>query len=320
MGGCWLFTQLWLQLGLAEFWRPRLGLSREGTDWEHVLQVLCCYRLLDPGSEWRLHRVWFEQCALDELLGEDFSIAAKDTLHRCHDLLLEHKSALFGFLRQRWEDLFKVKFDILLYDLTSTYFESSPPLDPVDKRKCGYSRDKRSDCLQVVIALVVTPEGFPLAYEVMAGNTSDKTTLKGFLQKIEEQYGKAGRIWIMDRAFLPKKPWSRCAVAIRQSTIWWARPKDGSTSWKPSCWNWPGSRRAKAWRSNSCPAQVNLTCWPAPKTEWPRSEPCAGASSKGSGLAWPSCSAWRRLATRCCSNWARPNSSRPRPGVWCTLK
>jgi len=198
-GGCWLFTQLWRLLGLGEFWRPRLGISREGTDWEHVLQVLCCYRLLDPGSEWRLHRVWFEQCALDDLLGEDFSIAAKDTLYRCHDLLLEHKNALFGFLRQRWEDLFKVKFDILLYDLTSTYFESSPPSNPNDKRKYGYSRDKRNDCVQVVIALVVTPEGFPLAYEVMAGNTSDKTTLKDFLQKIEDQYGKAGRTWIMDR-------------------------------------------------------------------------------------------------------------------------
>ncbi len=198
-GGCWLFTQLWQQLGLEDFWRPRLGISREGTHWEHVLQTLCCYRLLDPGSEWRLHRTWFDQSAMADLLGEDFSLAAKDTLYRCHDRLLPHKTALFSFLRQRWEDLFQVKFDILLYDLTSTYFESSPPFGEGDKRQYGYSRDKRSDCVQVVIALVVTPEGFPLAYEVMAGNTSDKTTLKGFLQKIEEQYGKAGRIWVMDR-------------------------------------------------------------------------------------------------------------------------
>jgi len=198
-GGCWMFTELWRELGLNRFWRERLGASREGTDWEHVLQTLCCYRLLDPGSEWRLHRAWFDQSAMADLLGEDFSIAAKDTLYRCHDRLLPHKQALFSFLRQRWEDLFGVKFDVLLYDLTSTYFESDPPFGEGDKRAHGYSRDKRPDCVQVVIALVVTPEGFPLAYEVMPGNTADKTTLRGFLQKIENQYGKAERIWIMDR-------------------------------------------------------------------------------------------------------------------------
>jgi transposase len=198
-GGCWLFTEVWRELGLDDFWRPRLGVSREGTDWEHVLQTLCCYRLLDPGSEWRLHRTWFEQSAMGDLLGEDFSVAAKDTLYRCLDRLTEHKADLFGFLRQRWEDLFGVKFDVLLYDLTSTCFESDPPFPENDKRKFGYSRDKRSDCVQVVIALIVTPEGFPLAYEVLPGNTADKTTLRDFLKKIETQYGKARRIWIMDR-------------------------------------------------------------------------------------------------------------------------
>jgi transposase len=198
-GGCWLFTEAWKELGLEEFWRQRLGVSREGTDWEHVLETLCCYRLLEPGSEWRLHRLWFDQSAMGDLLGEDFSVAAKDTLYRCLDRLVEHKEALFGFLRERWSDLFGVKFDVLLYDLTSTYFESDPPFPEEDKRKFGYSRDKRGDCVQVVIALIVTPEGFPLAYEVLAGNTADKTTLGAFLQKIEDQYGKAGRIWIMDR-------------------------------------------------------------------------------------------------------------------------
>jgi len=198
-GGCWLFTEVWRELGLDGFWRPRLGVSREGTDWEHVLQILCCYRLLDPGSEWRLHRTWFEQSAMGDLLGEDFSVAAKDTLYRGLDHLLEHKQALFGFLQERWKDLFGVKFDVLLYDLTSTYFESDPPFAENDKRKFGYSRDKRGDCVQVVIALIVTPEGFPLAYEVLPGNTADKTTLRGFLKKIETQYGKARRIWIMDR-------------------------------------------------------------------------------------------------------------------------
>ena len=198
-GGCWLFSELWKQLGLDEFWRERLGVTREGTDWEHVLQTLCCYRLLDPGSEWRLHRFWYHHSAMADVLGEDFSVAAKDTLYRCLDRLTQHKEDLFGMLRRRWEDLFGVTFDVLLYDLTSTYFESNPPLDPDDKRRFGYSRDKRPDCVQVVIALVVTPEGFPLAYEVMPGNTADKSTLRGILEKIAARFGKARRIWIMDR-------------------------------------------------------------------------------------------------------------------------
>ena len=106
--------------------------------------------------------------------------------------MLTHKRELFNHLTGRWKDFFNARFEVLLYDLTSTYFESDPPFPEGDKRRYGYSRDKRSDCVQVVIALIVTPEGFPLAYEVMAGNTSDKTTLRGFLKKIEEQYGKAG--------------------------------------------------------------------------------------------------------------------------------
>ena len=109
-GGCWLFSELWKQLQLDEFWRVRLGCSREGTDWEHVLQTLVCYRLLDPGSEWRLHRVWFEHSAMGDLLAEDFSIVAKDTLYRCLDSLLEYKAELFEFLHQRWAALFGAKF------------------------------------------------------------------------------------------------------------------------------------------------------------------------------------------------------------------
>ena len=198
-GACWLACHLYEQLGLDQFWTARLPDSREGTSWHHVLQTLVCYRLIDPGSEWRLHRLWFEQSAMGDLLGEDFSLVEKNTLYRCLDKVLTHKLALFGHLRQRWQDLFGAQFDVLLYDLTSTYFESVPPDDDADKRRFGYSRDKRKDCVQVVIALVVTPEGFPLAYEVLPGNTSDKTTLRSFLQKIEAQYGKARRIWVMDR-------------------------------------------------------------------------------------------------------------------------
>jgi len=198
-GACWVGCQLWDQLQLEEFWRQRLPDSREGTSWRHVLQTLTIYRLIDPGSEWRLHREWFKHSAMANLLGEDFSLAQKDKLYRCLDRLLEHRDALFRHLRCRWEDLFGVKFEVVLYDLTSTYFESDPPFGEGDKRQYGYSRDKRPDCVQVVIGLVVTPEGFPLAYEVMAGNTSDRTTLRAFLQRIETLYGKAQRIWLMDR-------------------------------------------------------------------------------------------------------------------------
>jgi len=198
-GACWLACRLYEQLQLDCFFSPLLLDSREGTSWRHILQTLVCYRLIDPGSEWRLHRQWFEASAMADLLGEDYGLVAKNALYRCLDRLLPHKAVLFSHLRGRWQDLFAASFDVLLYDLTSTYFESPPPEDEADKRRHGYSRDKRSDCVQVVIALVVTPEGFPLAYEVLPGNTADCTTLREMLRKIEAQYGKANRVWVMDR-------------------------------------------------------------------------------------------------------------------------
>jgi transposase len=148
---------------------------------------------------------------MSELLGEDFGLACKDKLYRCLDKLVEHKAALFSFLQQRWKALFHAEFDVLLYDLTSTYFESDPPV--AGKRRFGYSRDKRPDCVQVIIALVITPDGFPLAYEVMPGNTADKTTLRDFLRRIETQYGKTGRIWVMDRGI----PTEEVLAEMRQS-------------------------------------------------------------------------------------------------------
>jgi hypothetical protein len=198
-GACWLATQLWGELALDQFWAQRLPPSRKGTRWDQVLQTLVTYRLIDPGSEWRLWRQWWGQSAMSDLLGVDLSLAEPHKLYSCHDRLLAHKTALFDHLTQRWRDLFNAQFDVLLYDLTSTYFESDPPFPAGDKRQFGYSRDKRFDCVQVVIALIVTPEGLPLAYEVLPGNTADQTTLRAFLQRIEAQYGKARRIWVMDR-------------------------------------------------------------------------------------------------------------------------
>lgn len=177
-GACWLALELWRGLGLDRFWADRLGPSGKGTHWDQVLFVLVAYRRLAPGSEWRLHREWFERSALADLLGEDAGLAESPKLYRCHDRLLEHKQAVFEPLIGRWRDPFNISFDVLLYDLTSTYFESDPPFAEGDKRRHGYSRDHRSDRVQVIIALVVTPEGLPLAYEVLPGNTADNTTLK----------------------------------------------------------------------------------------------------------------------------------------------
>ncbi|MFH1293574.1 MAG: IS1634 family transposase [Pseudomonadota bacterium] len=198
-GACWLACRLYEQVGLDKFWAQRLAPSRKGTRWDLIVEALSCYRLMEPGSEWRLHRHWYEKSAMADLLGAGFELAEIHKFYDCLDRLMEHKEELFAHLTRRWKDLFNAKFEVLLYDLTSTYFESDPPFSEGDKRKHGYSRDKRFDCVQVVIGLIVTPEGFPLAYEVMAGNTADNTTLRGFLKKIEAQYGKAERIWVMDR-------------------------------------------------------------------------------------------------------------------------
>ncbi|WP_295458005.1 IS1634 family transposase [uncultured Thiodictyon sp.] len=201
-GGCWLALELWHRLDLDAFWQPLLPDSQKGTPWLKVLKTLVAYRLLDPGSEWKLHRCWFDRSAMADLLDDDFRLAAKDTLYRCHDRLLDHREALFTHLKDRWSGLFAASYDILLYDLTSTYFEvdANGPLTEASRLKAfGYSRDKRPDCVQIVIALIITPDGLPIGYEVMRGNTSDKTTLADMLKKITDRYGKERRTWIMDR-------------------------------------------------------------------------------------------------------------------------
>ena len=212
-GACWMALHLWDLLQLDRYWAEKLPPSRKGTRWLNILKILACYRLIQPGSEWHLHREWYGNSAIGDLLGEESEAVPYQNLYRCLDKLLEHKEGMFSFLKQRWQDMFNADFDVLLYDLTSTYFEGDPP--DYGKRRYGYSRDKRFDCVQVVIALVVTPDGFPLCYEVMAGNTSDRTTLRQFLKKIEDQYGKARRVWIMDRGI----PTEEVLTEMRQSEV-----------------------------------------------------------------------------------------------------
>jgi transposase len=212
-GDCWLGCHLWRELGLEGFWQRQLGDERGGVPWEKVLQLLAVNRLCQPGSEFAVHRHWFLNSAMDQLLDSDFAVAEKDRLYRCLDRVLIHKEALCQHLVEQWKNLFDARFDILLYDLTSTYFEGS--CQQIPKARHGYSRDGRSDCRQVVIALVVTTDGLPLAYEVLAGNTSDKTTLTLFLEKIQSMYGRARRVWVMDRGI----PTEATLAKMRQEQV-----------------------------------------------------------------------------------------------------
>jgi len=155
------------------FWAGKLPPSREGTRWLNVLKVLTCYRLIKPGSEWRLHREWYGKSAMGDLLGEDGEVIPYQNLLRCLDRLLAHKTDLFSFLKPALAGSFQREFRCTAVRPDEHLLRMRPAR--VGKRKYGYSRDKRFDCVQVVIALVVTPEGFPLAYEVMDGNTSDCT-------------------------------------------------------------------------------------------------------------------------------------------------
>ena len=161
-GDCWLGCRLWDELQLGPFWRQRLPDGKVEVPWFKVLELLTVRQLVAPGSKWHLHRRWFLSSAMDQLLDEDFAVAAKNRLYQCLDRIDEHRAALFTHLQARWKDLFGATYDLLLYDLTSTYFEGE--MEQAPKAKHGYSRDKRFDCRQVVIAVVLSAEGFPLAY------------------------------------------------------------------------------------------------------------------------------------------------------------
>lgn len=202
-GDCWVGCQLWEELGLDTFWQQALAKEVGDVSWDKVLELLVVNRLLAPRSELFVHEKWFGQTAMDILLDSNAAVAEKDRLYRCLDRLLEHKPALETHLAQRWKDLFGATYDVLLYDLTSTYFEGQA--HAVAKAKRGYSRDHRPDCKQLVIALIVTPEGLPLTYEVFAGHRQDRTTLQEILQKVEDKHGRARRVWVFDRGVVSEE-------------------------------------------------------------------------------------------------------------------
>jgi transposase len=202
-GDCWLGCRLWEELQLDRFWEEALQSHRGPYPWARVLELLAVNRLCEPGSELFVHERWFGTTALDFLLDTDAGIAGKDRLYRALDKAGEHKEKLLEHLQQRWTTLFKAECQILLYDLTSTYFEGEAP--EVVQAKRGYSRDHRPDCLQVVVALVVSMEGFPLCYEVFAGNTQDRSTLDKIVRQLEERYGYRGRLWVFDRGLVSEE-------------------------------------------------------------------------------------------------------------------
>ncbi len=202
-GNGWVGCKLWEELGLRAFWEEVVGEEAGRVPWAKVAELLVVNRLCAPRSELFVSEKWLDQTAMDWLLDAEAAVGSKDRLYRCLDRMGRHKEALEGHLAGRWKDLFGARFDVLLYDLTSTYFEGSA--EEVKKARRGYSRDHRPDCKQRVLALVVTPEGFPLSYEVFSGDRSDVSTLEQILEVVEAKYGRAQRVWVFDRGIVSEE-------------------------------------------------------------------------------------------------------------------
>jgi len=196
-GEVFLAWTLWRILGLDALLAREMPTGREQVPWSTVAAILCISRFCRPSSELHIEKHFYPQSALEDLLGVEPSLVHTDRLYAGLDELLKQKRAIERHLRQRLGELFQLSYDLLLYDLTSTYFEGQCAANPKARR--GYSRDSRPDCPQVVIALIVTVDGYPLGYEVFSGNTADSTTVQQIVKKVEEEHGKLNRIWVMDR-------------------------------------------------------------------------------------------------------------------------
>jgi len=199
-GGPWLALELMRELGLDVFLRSTIPSGREEVSWPAMASVLLVSRLCNPSSELHIAEHWYRDSALAELLGVPPDKVNDDRLYRALDAVLPHKAELETFLKERLGDLFGLEYDLLLYDVTSTYFEGEAAMNPMARR--GYSRDHRSDCKQVCIGLVVSKCGMPLGYEVFAGNRNDVTTLQEIVETMEKRYGVADRIWAVDRGMV----------------------------------------------------------------------------------------------------------------------
>ena len=303
-GGGWLALELYRQLGLDTFFAEHLPASRKGTRWDQIRQVLVTQRLLAPGSEWQRHRDWFERTALADLLGGDFGLAEIHRLYATLDQGLPLKEKLFDHLRDPWRDRFGAKYEVLLYDLTSTYFETGTPEDPADPRRHGYSRDHRPDCPQVVIALVGTPEGFPLAYEILPGNTTDNPTLASFLAKIAARYGKAQRVWLMDRGSPTEAVLTQMRASDPPVNYLVGTPKGALTALEKE-------RLARPWETVRAGVPVKLLPQDgevyvlARSDAWTRNAPSAAKNCAACSRAGTNCGANAPRGTNCSWRWAR---------------
>jgi transposase len=202
-GPCFLALELWQRLELGKFWEGLLDDQPADVPWSRVAAVLAINRLCAPGSELAIEERWYPTTALDDLLAIPEGSLNDTRLYRCLDRLLPHKTKLERHLRERYGELFGAEFDVLLYDLTSSYVEGAGEKDPMLQR--GYSRDHRPDCKQVVIALIVNAEGFPLSYETFDGNRADVSTLEAVMRMVERKYGRARRVWVFDRGIVSEE-------------------------------------------------------------------------------------------------------------------
>jgi transposase len=202
-GNCFVGLELWKRLGLERLFEEVLDTDEADVPWSRVAAVLAINRLCAPGSELSIEQRWYPTTALDDLLHIEEGKLNDSRLYRCLDKLVEHKNRIEGHLKQRYGELFGAQFDVLLYDLTSSYVEGAAEGNPLMRR--GYSRDHRPDCKQLVIALVVNVEGFPFSYEVFEGNRADVTTLDEILSAVECKYGRARRIWVFDRGVVSEE-------------------------------------------------------------------------------------------------------------------
>ena len=196
-GACYLGLELWKRLQLDRFFEDTLDQDGADVPWSRIAAVLAINRLCAPGSEFAIEQRWYPSTALDDLLAIPEGKLNDTRLYRCLDQILPHKAKIEKHLKQRYGELFSAEFDVLLYDLTSTYVEGAAEKNPMIGR--GYSRDHRPDCEQLVIALIVNSEGFPFSYETFNGNRADVSTMEVILRMVERKYGKARRIWVFDR-------------------------------------------------------------------------------------------------------------------------
>ena len=260
-GGSWLGLMLLRQLGLTDLLETLLPCGREEVSWSVMTLVLILGRLLDPSSELHLAEHGYEASALAELLGVPAAKVNDDRLYRTLDRLLPHKPALEKHLKQRLGELFDLDYDLLLYDVTSTYFEGMAAANPQAQR--GYSRDHRPDCKQVNIALVVSRSGLPLGYEVFAGNRSDVTTVKEIVEAMESKYGQAKRIWVMDRGMVSADNVEFLQQGGRRYIL--GTPKSRAPSDRSSSLGWKSMLRKfeqQLLASNWCTKGLRLSCAP----------------------------------------------------------